>query len=164
MQAIHKVRYDAAYLRIPYPNGDVPKDQGACTDVIIRALRNGGYDLQRLMHEDMSRHFALYPHKWGMHGPDPNIDHRRVPNQIEFMSRFGKALPLSTTGDAAKTWQPGDLVYWTLTPTSLTHCGVISNEKNSDGLPLVIHNIGPCTRQEDCLTNWRVIGHFRYPR
>ena len=99
-----------------------------------------------------------------MHGPDPNIDHRRVPNQIVFMRRFGKTLPLSPTGDAAETWQAGDLVYWTLTPTSLTHCGVISNIKNADGLPLVIHNIGPYTRQEDCLTNWRIIGRFRYPK
>lgn len=163
MQAIRKVRYDPAYLSIPYPNGDVPKDQGACTDVIVRALRNAGYDLQKLVHEDMTRHFGLYPHKWGMRGPDSNIDHRRVPNHIAFMKRYGKQLPLSTDGDNAKTWQPGDLVYWTLTPTNLTHCGVISNDRGADGLPLVIHNIGPVTRQQDCLASWRIIGHFRYP-
>jgi uncharacterized protein YijF (DUF1287 family) len=164
MEAIRKVRYDASYLTIPYPNGDVPKDQGACTDVIVRALRNAGYDLQKLMHEDMAGHFSLYPQQWHMSGPDSNIDHRRVPNHIAFMKRFAKQLPLSTGGEDAKTWQPGDLVYWTLTPTNLTHCGVISNDRNADGLPLVIHNIGPVTRQADCLTSWRIIGHFRYPR
>lgn len=164
IQAIDRVRYDAAYLTIPYPNGDVPKDQGACTDVVVRALRSAGYDLQKLIHEDMSAHFSLYPQKWGMRGPDSNIDHRRVPNHITFMKRFGRSLPLATEGEAAKTWKAGDLVYWTLTPSSLTHCGVISNERNAHGIPLVIHNIGPTARQEDCLNSWRIIGHFRYPR
>lgn len=162
-QAIDQVRYDASYLQIPYPNGDVPKNRGACTDVIVRALRNAGYDLQKLMHEDMARHFRLYPQQWHMAGPDSNIDHRRVPNHIAFMKRFAKSLPCSTGGENLKTWKPGDLVYWRLAPTSLTHCGVVSDEKNADGLPLVIHNIGPTARQEDCLDSWPIIGHFRYP-
>lgn len=164
MQVIDGVHYDASYLSIPYPNGDVPKDQGACTDVIVRALRNAGYDLQKLIHEDMSAHFSLYPQKWHMSGPDSNIDHRRVPNHITFMRRFGRELPTSTSGPAAQTWRAGDLVYWRLAPSSSTHCGIISNERNAQGLPLVIHNIGPTTRQEDCLTSWPIIGHFRYPR
>lgn len=162
MEAIRRVRYDPSYMRIPYPNGDVPRHQGACTDVIVRALRNAGYDLQKLMHEDMTAHFSAYPHKWGLRTPDSNIDHRRVPNQVVFMKRHGLELTRSTEGDAVKTWQPGDLVYWNLTPT-VTHCGVISDERNDEGLPLVIHNIGPVAAQQDCLRSWPIIGHFRYP-
>jgi len=161
-EAIRQVRYDPSYVPIPYPNGDVPKDQGACTDVIVRALRNAGYDLQKLIHEDMTAHFAAYPRNWGLSAPDSNIDHRRVPNQIAYMKRHGLELPKSTTGEAAKSWRAGDLVYWNLTP-GVTHCGVISDERNEDGLPLVIHNIGPVASQQDCLTSWPIIGHFRYP-
>lgn len=162
MEVIRQVRYDPSYARIAYPNGDVAKDRGACTDVIVRALRNAGYDLQKLIHEDMTAHFAAYPHKWGLRAPDSNIDHRRVPNQIAFMRRHGLELTKSTDGDAAKTWKPGDFVYWNLTPGT-THCGVVSNDRGEDGLPLVIHNIGPFTTQQDCLTSWPIIGHFRYP-
>ncbi len=164
MQVIRGVRYDASYASIPYPNGDVPAGQGACTDVIIRALRNAGFDLQKLIHEDMKRNFSLYPKKWGLRAPDRNIDHRRVPNQIVFMKRFGKELSIETNGDTAESWKPGDLVYWDLTGNNLTHCGVISNERGDSGLPLVIHNIGPVASQEDCLTRWKIIGHFRYPK
>lgn len=163
LEAIHSVRYDPTYISIPYPNGDVPKDQGACTDVIVRALRHAGFDLQKLMHEDMLKHFDAYPHKWGLNAPDSNIDHRRVPNHIAFMKRFALELPTSTDGNTARTWQPGDLVYWNLTPT-MTHCGVISNDRDADGLPLVIHNIGPVATQQDCLKSWPIIGHFRYPQ
>lgn len=163
LQVIKGVRYDSSYVRISYPNGDVPENQGACTDVIIRSLRNAGFDLQKLVHEDMSRHFDLYPRKWGLTAPDSNIDHRRVPNHIVFMSRFAQTLPIETTGEAVRSWQPGDLIYWNLA-SSITHCGVISNVKGPRGLPLVIHNIGPSTSQEDCLDSWRIVGHFRYPR
>lgn len=162
-EVLRGVRYDAAYLSIDYPNGDVPSDQGACTDVIVRALRAAGHDLQKLMHEDMKSNFALYPKKWGLRAPDPSIDHRRVPNHVVFMRRHALSLPLSTTGEAAKSWQPGDLVYWNLTP-ALTHCGVISNDLSPGGLPMVIHNIGPQASQQDCLTSWQIIGHFRFPK
>jgi uncharacterized protein YijF (DUF1287 family) len=160
MEAIAGVRYHASYVRISYPNGDVPKDEGACTDVVVRALRNAGYDLQKLMHEDMEAHFDLYPKRWGLSRPDPNIDHRRTPNQMVFFSRFGTELPMSTEGDALKTWQPGDIIYWDLCSG---HTGVVSNVKNSDGVPLVIHNLG-VTSEEDCLNAWPIIGHFRYPK
>lgn len=163
-EVIYGVRYDAAYMSIPYPNGDVPRDQGACTDVVIRALRNAGYDLQKLVHEDMGRNFRLYPGNWGLSRPDSNIDHRRVPNLMVFFKRFGKVLPMGTSGRNAASWKPGDIVCWDLTGNGLTHIGVISNEQNRDGLPLVIHNIGPSASQEDCLNNWKIIGHFRYPK
>jgi hypothetical protein len=163
LEVLRGVSYDASYRALPYPMGDVPTDRGACTEVIIRGLRNAGYDLQQLLHEDMARDFAAYPHLWGLPGPDPNIDHRRVPNHIAFLQRHGEALPLATTGAAAATWQPGDLVYWQLGPSRLTHCGVVSNDRGPRGLPLVLHNMGAAA-QEDCLDSWKIIGHFRYPR
>lgn len=162
-EVLDGVRYDASYAAIRYPNGDVPADRGACTDVVVRALRRAGYDLQQLIHEDMTRDFSAYPNLWGLTQPDPNIDHRRAPNHIAFMRRHGQTLPLSTAGAAAATWQPGDLVYWKLAFSGATHCGVLSNDRGRDGVPLVIHNIGPVTSQEDCLTRWEIIGHFRYP-
>jgi hypothetical protein len=162
-EVLRGVRYDASYTAIPYPNGDVPADRGACTEVIIRGLRNAGYDLQQLIHEDMRRRFSEYPGLWGLKAPDPNIDHRRVPNHLVYMRKHGLEMPRSTSGRDAATWQPGDLVYWRLRPGGPTHCGVISNDRGRGGLPLVIHNIGPVARQEDCLTSWEVIGHYRYP-
>src|SRR5687768_9589025 len=75
-------KYTTGYFSIDYPNGDLPPDQGVCTDVVVRALRTAGYDLQKLMHEDMKANFGKYPKRYGLSKPDPNIDHRRVPNQI----------------------------------------------------------------------------------
>jgi uncharacterized protein len=161
-EARRGVSYDAAYVRIGYPRGDVPAGRGACTDVVVRALRHAGYDLQRLVHEDMRRKFAHYPKRYGLRRPDPNIDHRRTPNQVVFLRRFGLELPKSTQAAAAASWQPGDLVYWRL-DNGLGHCGVLSNVRGRGGLPLVIHNIGQA-RQEDCLAAWEITGHFRFPR
>ena len=154
------VTYDASYRAMKYPGGDVPSDRGACTDVLIRALRAAGYDLQKLIHEDARRDPARYP---GLEraGGDGNIDHRRARNHLAFLQRYGRKLPAETTGAAAASWQPGDLVYWKL-DNNLDHCGVLSNVRNAQGLPLVIHNIG-IARQEDCLTAWRIVAHFRYP-
>ena len=159
-EARRGVQYDASYQSMGYPGGDVPSGRGACTDVVVRALRHAGYDLQQLMHEDMRAHFSLYPKKYGLRRPDRNIDHRRTGNQIVFLQRHGETLPTATGGDAASSWQPGDLVYWTL--DSGGHCGVLSNTRNADGRPLVIHNLG-VVAQQDCLTAWKIVGHFRYP-
>jgi uncharacterized protein YijF (DUF1287 family) len=155
------VAYDASYRVIAYPGGDVRADRGACTDVVIRALRHAGFDLQRLIHDDMRHHFSAYPQRYGATGPDANIDHRRVPNQITFFRRHGLELPLSTGGAAAATWQPGDIVYWRL-PNGPLHCGVLSDARGDSGLPCVIHNL-EVAREEDCLTAWKIVGHFRYP-
>lgn len=161
MEVIRGVSYHAGYQQISYPMGDVPEDEGACTDVVVRALRNAGYDLQQLIHEDMQRHFDLYPKNWGLSHPDPNIDHRRVPNQMVFFKRSGKVLPNSIHDDDLKTWKAGDIVCWRF-GEGLTHTGVVSNVKSSSGVPLVIHNL--CIAQEeDCLDSWPIIGHFRYP-
>lgn len=156
-----KTRYDAAYQAISYPGGDVDPEQGACTDVIIRALRFAGYDLQQLIHEDMSENFALYPQLWGLSKPDPNIDHRRTQNQMLFFERFGEKLTLQVTEADLPQWQHGDFVYWRLR-NGQQHTGVISDRTNGDDIPLVIHN-SCVTREEDCLLQWEIIGHYRFP-
>lgn len=161
-EARRGVWYDASYCSMSYPGGDVPSDRGACTDVVVRSLRAAGYDLQRLIHEDMRRNFRRYPQRYGLSRPDSNIDHRRTPNHITFLRRHGVDLTTSTSGDAANQWQPGDIVYWKL-PSGMGHCGVVSNVTGRSGLPMVIHNMG-MTRQEDVLAAWEITDHFRFPR
>lgn len=153
-------KYTTGYFDIEYPNGDLPPDQGVCTDVVVRALRAAGHDLQKLMHDDMKRNFSKYPTRYGLSKPDPNIDHRRVPNQITFMKRFAEELTIETYDP--DEWLPGDIVYWKMSPT-MDHCGIISNRRNAKGLPYVIHNGGPCT-EDDALENWEIVGHFRFPK
>jgi uncharacterized protein YijF (DUF1287 family) len=155
------VRYDASYQLIHYPGGDIPADRGACTDVLVRALRNAGFDFQQLIHDDMRRHFRRYPQKYGLRGPDPSIDHRRASNHVVFLRRHGKELPRATQGLGSDSWQPGDLIYWG-EDRAPWHCGVISDRLNAKGLPLVIHNVGGA-REEDVLAMDRIAGHFRYP-
>jgi uncharacterized protein YijF (DUF1287 family) len=154
--------YDAKYLTINYPGGDVPREQGACTDVIVRALRAIGADLQRLIHEDMRRNFYVYPQKWGLPGPNANIDHRRVPNQMRFFERHGLALTCRVTPATLTQWQPGDLVYWD-TGRGRLHTGVVSDSRNMRGEPYVIHNGWVCI-EDDALTRWKIIGHYRFPQ
>ena len=160
-EVAHHVRYDASYQLIDYPGGDVPADRGACTDVLVRALRNAGFDLQQLIHDDMRHHFQLYPQKYGLRGPDSSIDHRRASNHVVFLRRHGKELPRAIQVWGADAWQPGDLVYWG-EDRAPWHCGVISDRLNAKGLPLVIHNVGGA-REEDVLGMDRIAGHFRFP-
>lgn len=154
--------YDASYVAIGYPGGDVPLGRGACTDVVVRAFRKAGIDLQVLIHEDMRRNFKAYPQLWGLKGPDPNIDHRRVQNQMCFFERHGATLTLSVAPAARAEWRWGDVVYWRF-PGGQLHCGIVSDRVGRSGLPLVIHNAG-LAQEEDCLDRWEIIGHFRYPR
>ncbi|MDF2440672.1 MAG: uncharacterized protein JWN98_1656 [Abditibacteriota bacterium] len=155
-------RYTQAYYSLKYPNGDPPKSVGACTDVVIRSLRAAGHDLQKLIHEDMKRNFALYPRKWQLQRTDKNIDHRRVLNQRVYFARFAQALPKRADQGAWKQWQPGDIIYWKF-ENSLDHCGIISDRRAPSGRPLVIHNLGGC-REEDVMTAWKIVDHFRFPR
>jgi len=160
---LHTVRYDPSYLSIPYPMGDVPDDTGVCADVVIRAYRALGVDLQRLLHEDISANFDLYPsHRiWGLTAPDSNIDHRRVPNLQVFFRRFGQSLPVS---DRAADYRPGDIVTWMLAG-KLPHIGIVSSARSRDGKrPLVVHNIGAGPKEEDVLFVYPLSGHYRYPR
>lgn len=156
-----KVQYDPSYFRIAYPGGDVPAQKGVCTDVIIRAYRLMGIDLQKEVHEDMRKYFALYPKHWGLNAPDKNIDHRRVPNLMTFFSRKGQSLPISTqTGD----YQPGEIVCWNL-GGGITHIGLVMHAKSADKKRhLILHNIGGGQVIEDVLFNYRIIGHYRYGR
>jgi uncharacterized protein len=152
--------YTQQYFVIPYPMGDVPAETGACTDVVIRAFRRAGVDLQKEVHEDMRADFAAYPKKWGLTKPDQNIDHRRVANLQTFFARRGKNLPIS---GSAEDYRPGDVVSWDLDGRGMTHIGVVSNLWNeATGRYLIIHNIGAGARAEDVLFSWKVTGHFRY--
>jgi uncharacterized protein YijF (DUF1287 family) len=153
----HHVTYVSDYVRIPYPGGDVPSNTGVCTDEIIRSYRAVGIDLQREVHEDMSRHFDAYPHKW-QRQPDSNIDHRRVPNLMTFFSRNGTLLPTSQRG---MDYSPGDIVAWDL-GGGITHIGIVVNEPGRGGNYMVVHNIGRGPQMEDVLFDWKIIGHYRY--
>jgi uncharacterized protein len=151
--------YDPAYSRIAYPMGDVPQTRGVCSDVVIRAYRKAGIDLQQLVHEDMQKHFSAYPKIWGLKKADPNIDHRRVPNLEVFFKRQGKSLTDLQTADSFRS---GDIVSWRLN-NGLAHVGIVSDKTSLFGSrPLVIHNIGQGTQEEDVLFSWRIVGHYRW--
>ncbi|WP_289054744.1 DUF1287 domain-containing protein [Carboxylicivirga marina] len=154
-----KVIYDPSYFRLDYPNGDVPADRGVCTDVVIRAYRKLDIDLQKMVHEDMRDNFELYPQNWGLTRPDKNIDHRRVPNLMVFFSRYGKELAMTQN---AADYLPGDIVCWDL-GRGLTHIGIVVRQKSSDGSRhLIVHNIGAGQVLQDCLFDYKIIGHYRY--
>lgn len=151
--------YDASYQRLDYPNGDVPEDRGACTDVVIRAFRKLGVDLQKELHEDMNRNFAAYPRTWGAARTDRNIDHRRVPNLMTYFERRGKSLPVT---NKAEDYEPGDVVTWRF-DNGLTHIGLVTDEKSPDtGRRLIVHNIGAGAQLEDVLFAWKITGRYRY--
>lgn len=155
------VKYDPSYFKIDYPGGDVPPDRGVCTDVIIRAYRKMGIDLQVEVHRDMIAHFNLYPKTWGLTKPDKNIDHRRVPNLMTFFARHGSTKRITQNPD---DYLPGDIVAWNL-GGNLTHIGIVINQKSKDGLRhLIVHNIGNGQEISDCLFSYKIIGHYSYPK
>lgn len=147
------VYYDPAYERLSFPGGDVAQDRGVCTDVVIRALRAQGLDLQLAINRDMKARFASYPRNWGLKRPDPNIDHRRVPNLITFLDHLGARLP------AESAFLPGDIVT-SMLPGNLPHIMIVSDRRTGNH-PLVIHNIGRGAREEDALFTYPQTGHFR---
>lgn len=150
--------YDPAYTRLPFPNGDVPREKGVCTDVLIRAYRDAlGLDLQALVNADMRAAFSAYPKNWGLRTPDRNIDHRRVPNLRVWLKRRGAALPIPH--DAAG-WQPGD-IFTSIVAKTGTHIGLVSDRKGPRGW-LIIHNIGAGAREEDALLDWPITGRYRW--
>lgn len=155
------VRYDPAYVRIPYPNGDVPADTGVCTDEVIRAYRAVGVDLQKEVHEDMTQNLSAYPRKWRwlLSHPDSNIDHRRVPNLMVFFARKGESL---ATTQRSEDYLPGDLVSWDL-GNNVPHIGIVVDVKSPQtGRYEIVHNIGQGPKMEDVLFNWKITGHYRY--
>jgi uncharacterized protein len=153
----HSVRYVPDYVSIPYPGGDVPADTGVCTDEVIRSYRSVGVDLQKEVHEDMVQDFAAYPHG-RQRRPDKNIDHRRVPNLMVFLSRKGEKLGTTTR---AQDYSPGDIVAWDL-GGGITHIGIVVDRQGPNRRYMVVHNIGRGPQMEDVLFAWKVIGHYRY--
>lgn len=153
-------RYDPAYFSLAYPGGDVPADRGVCTDVVIRALRTQGLDLQQAIHDDMRAHFDQYPRQWGLSRPDRNIDHRRVPNQMRWFERQGWQ---QAAGAASDDFSPGDIVAWKLSGSGLLHIGIVSDRRSHDGTPLILHNINAGTQEDDLLFRHAIIGHYRMP-
>ncbi|HPE62167.1 MAG: DUF1287 domain-containing protein [Thiothrix sp.] len=159
-QAETTLSYNPAYLKIAYPGGDVDPSFGVCTDVIIRAFRAKGVDLQQAVHEDMRRHFRKYPQKWGLRSPDTNIDHRRVLNLMTFFERKGKSL--TPVSDNSNDYLAGDVVIWQLNEKQY-HIGVVMEMRSYDEeRPLIGHNINAGTRIEDVLFDWPIVGHYRY--
>ena len=151
------VQYDPAYSRISYPNGDVPRVKGVCTDVIVRAYRDAfGIDLQALVHADMRAAFTAYPRSWGLSRPDSNIDHRRVPNLRTWLTRRRANLPVPRN---ARDWRPGDI--FTSLVGNRPHIGLVSDRRGPNSL-LVIHNVGSGTREEDVLLVWPITGRYRW--
>lgn len=154
------VEYIADYTKIAYPNGDVPKNQGVCTDVVIRTYRKLGIDLQKEVHTDMAANFAKYPKTWGLKATDTNIDHRRVPNLEVFFSRKGTSLPTTTK---PADYKPGDIVTWRLA-NGRPHIGIVVDKKGDGGRYKMVHNIGHGQVMEDCLFSYTINGHYRYKK
>ncbi|KFF28088.1 DUF1287 domain-containing protein [Chryseobacterium vrystaatense] len=155
------ITYDPTYFVLKYPNGDVPSDKGVCTDVVIRAYRKLGIDLQKEVHEDMAKNFSKYPKIWGLKKPDSNIDHRRVPNLAVFFSKFGKEKSIDSN---PSLYIPGDIVTWLL-PGNLTHIGIVVNKKSADGKRFqIVHNIGGGQVMEDVLFKYTITGHYQYQK
>jgi uncharacterized protein YijF (DUF1287 family) len=151
--------YDPSYVKLDYPNGDVAIETGVCSDVVVRAFRKAGIDLQKEVHEDMTAAWSEYPRKWGARSTDKNIDHRRVLNLTTYFDRKGKTLPLTTEW---KDFLPGDIVAWELSD-GVEHIGIVTNQTSgSENHYLIVHNIGAGARVEDVLFSWKMIGHYRY--
>jgi len=152
--------YDPSYQSLEYPNGDVPIETGVCSDVIVRAFREANVDLQKDVHEDMKSNFSAYPTKWGMSGPDTNIDHRRVPNLETYFARRGKSVKIS---ENSEDFLPGDIVTWGMGSGGQDHIGMVVNVwYKPTQRYLIVHNIGAGTRMEDVLFAWKITGHYRY--
>ncbi len=158
---LENVIYDPSYFSIDYPNGDVPNGKGVCTDVIIRAYRKMGIDLQKEVHIDMKANFSSYPKLWNLKRTDTNIDHRRVPNLMRFFKRNKAALPITQN---PKNYLPGDIIAWNL-GGAITHIGILINKKSIDGKRnLIVHNIGSGQVIEDVLFQYKIIGHYQYKK
>lgn len=156
-----QVVYNGAYVSIPYPNGDVPASQGVCTDVIVRAYRKLGIDLQKEVHNDMKSNFSNYPKTWGLKNTDTNIDHRRVPNLETFFARKGQKLAVTKNASDYKT---GEMVTWMIND-KMPHIGIVTHLKSNDGKRfLIVHNVGGGQVLEDCLFKYKLVGHYKYKK
>lgn len=152
------VSYDPTYHQLDFPRGDVPLETGVCTDVVIRAYRLQNIDLQQLVNHDMKSAWSAYPKSWGLKSTDKNIDHRRVPNLETFFTRHGQSLSMTDKN----SFLAGDIVSWRLPNGNLPHIGIVSDKIATDGTPLIIHNIGRGTQEENILFAYPITKHFRY--
>lgn len=168
--------YDPRWSRIAYPNGDVSRSTGVCADVVIRAARDAlGLDLQKLVHEDMEKHFDAYPARrvWGSQHPDASIDHRRVLNLETYFERSGACLwraSSSTPGDAfPKPLAVGDILTWRLLEGQLPHIGIVvavpANVPAENPRARIVHNIGRGAEEIELAPFHpdRAFGHYRWP-
>lgn len=152
------ISYDPTYRQLDFPRGDVPQETGVCTDVVVRAYRLQNIDLQQLLNVDMKANFSAYPKTWGLKSTDKNIDHRRVPNIETYFERHGQSLSMTDES----SFKAGDIVSWRLPDSNLPHIGIVSDKSASDGTPLIIHNIGRGTQEENILFAYPIKGHYRY--
>lgn len=161
LEVTRGVTYDPSWFPLAYPNGDPAPDRGVCTDVVIRALRATGVDLQQRIHEDILARPAAYT---TVKRPDRSIDHRRVAPMLTYLRAHADKLPMSFDEAAIRAWAPGDIVVWAFKPCPACtpdHVGIVSDRKGPRGVPLVLHNIGPKPSEDDQLDAFTVIGHFR---
>ena len=152
LEAERKPRYKSEY----YVGGYPPDDEGVCTDVIWRALKNAGYSLKEMVDEDIKKNVEKYPRVEGK--PDPNIDFRRVPNLKVYFER--NQISLTTDLNKIEEWQPGDIVAF-----GKSHIGIISDKRNKKGIPFLLHNGGQPLREENILETYnnyeKISGHYR---
>lgn len=157
-QTKKKVTYDGSYFKIGYPNGDIPDSLGVCTDVIIRAYRKLGIDLQKLVHEDMQKAWTFYNKRRKSDRIDANIDHRRVPNLMTYFERKGAKLAIS---QKPEDYLAGDIVCWDV---AAGHIGLVIHKTSAvdSNRLLIVHNIGSGPEMEDYLFRATITGHYRY--
>ncbi len=153
-------RYDVSYAQLSYPGGDPGLDRGTAADLVVRAFRQAGLDLQQEIHEDLLES----PRSYGATEPDTSIDHRRVRNLMTWFERHGVELGTAPADD----WQPGDLVFWaTDRPGWPNHVGIVSDRRAPSGRWMVVHHFKASPTgagaEEDVLTRWPIEGHYRWP-
>lgn len=160
LEIANHTKYQSNYYEGGYP----PENEGVCTDVIWRALKNTGYDLKSNMQKDIAEHTKDY--LWGVDVPDPNIDFRRVKNQYVFFEKYATSLTLEVKPYNKKNlyeWQAGDIVVL----HKSEHVAIISDRRRKDGVPYILHNASTFAMEEDMLLRWsknkRIIGHYRFP-
>jgi uncharacterized protein YijF (DUF1287 family) len=156
--ALNKAAYREEYRGMKYPGGDVPRTEGVCTDTLVRALRNAGWDLQREIHEDLLRDPRRYPLEKGKR-PDANIDHRRVRMLLPWLQRNFTLVPRG-----APLW-PGDIVLLDTFPSKSgpDHAGIVSDRLGDSGQPLLVNNWtdGFVEQEMDLLQSIPVTHRFR---
>lgn len=156
-QTTQDVTYDGSYVKLDYPNGDVASDKGVCTDVIVRAYRAVGIDLQQLIHEDMVYDLKAYNRLYQTEYIDKSIDHRRTQNIQSFLTRQGAKQPVTQVGS---DYHPGDIVFW---KTYTGHVGIVIDEKvPGTNRHYIVHNNGRGPVKQDYLFRLAIIDHYRW--